>query len=328
MVIRIKCTRCAKTLDLDPAFSGMRCRCRHCRALLDVPSTNVVKQPVSGVRPLHPPMAEAGRRSRMPSPVVLDVRPHGKPQRRRTAVGIVAGLAICASIIFGIHRTRTTLPDPVMQVADAQAAAEVSKRQEEIASAIAVAPKSDSGLKFADIPVEGRSVAMVIDSDDAMADGRLDEVSLIAFNFVADVTESGGRMWLGLANDSGPTVVDARDASAATINGVRAVMFGRFARGNTNLVAAVQSAAAQRTDELFLVFAHRLQPRTIEMLAQAIQQSGATTHVVAMGEAASQDLSALVAGTHGSVRPLLDEELHRISQAFRPVVAPKPRGEE
>ena len=326
MLVRIKCIRCAKMLELDPAFAGMRCRCRHCRALQDVPNTLVINPSVPAVRPLHPPSTEPGRR-RAPAAAKV-VRPSGRiSHRRRLYAGIGAALAACLAIAIGIERSRSTRPDPIMEVADAEAAAEITKRQGEIAAAIAEVPKSESGLAFVEIPAEGRSVALVIDGDDAMADGRLDEVSLIAFNFASDVMESGGTMWLGLPGESEPTVVEARDASAASVNSVRAVMFGRFARGHTNLVSSVQAAAAQRTDEFFLVFARRLHPRMIEMIAQAIQQSGATTHVVAMGEAAQQDLSALVAGTRGSVRPLLDEDLHRISQAYRPVVAPKPRGE-
>jgi len=176
-------------------------------------------------------------------------------------------------------------------------------------------PKS-ARSKFLTVPVAGQSVAVVVDADSAMWE-RLDGVAILTEAFAIQMQAKGRSVGVALATEDDPAVVETQPTLELTTAAMRSTIYGRFARGETDLVAAASVGSAWRPDELFLVFGRRLDPGLIEAIAQKIQQSGAVTHVVALGAARDQDLSALLAGVQGEIHKLSDDQLLSLARLTR-----------
>jgi len=173
-----------------------------------------------------------------------------------------------------------------------------------------------SRSKFLTVPVAGQSVAVVIDADSAMWE-RLDGVAILTEAFAIQMQARGRNVGVALATESNPAFVETMQTIELTTASLRSTIYGRFARGQTDLVAAASAGSSWRPDELFLVFGRRLDPALIEALSQKIQQSGALTHIIALGAARDQDLSGLLAGTQGEIHKLSDEQLLSLAKLTR-----------
>lgn len=311
MPIRIKCIKCHKALELDDAFAGARCRCKFCKASQDVRAPGSLKPIAVGARPVNPPLAS-------------NLRPKGAAQRveRRPRKGLasrrgflIAGSALAAVLAIGIVMwTRSESPTPNIQLAQNDANEEVDAVV--VSSKENDAPRLNTHSKFLNVPVSGQFVAVVIDADSEMRD-RVDGVAILTEAFAIQMQAKSRSVGISLATESDPTIVETMATIELTTANLRSTMYGQFARGQTDLIAAASAGASWRPDEMFLIFSRTLDPSIMEAIAQKIQQSGAHTHIVALGSARDQDLSALLAGTQGEIHHLSDEQLFKLARLTR-----------
>lgn len=312
MPIRIKCVKCHKALELDDAFQGARCRCKFCKTLQDVRASTAVRAVATGPRPINPPLASKSPHQATPH----KVERRGRKGLAKRSVFLMAGGAIAAALAVGIVIWKQSTPtapnvllvqdDPAMELADANA---VSPTPEE-------GVKKGNLSKFLNVPVAGQFVAVVVDADSDMRE-RLDGVAILTEAFAIQMQAKGRSIGVALATASDPAIVETMATIELTTASLRSTLYGQFARGQTDLVAAASAGASWRPDEMFLVFGRRLDPSQIEAIAQKIQQSGAHTHIVALGDARDQDLSALLAGVRGEIHKLSDERLFGLAKLTR-----------
>lgn len=311
MPIRIKCIKCHKALELDDAFAGARCRCKFCKASQDVRAPISSKPNSAGARPVNPPLASRTRPK--PAPKKVERSPRTGLASRRGF--FIAGSALAAVLAIGIVIwSRSDTPTPNIQLAQNDA-------NEEVDTVVATSkendgPRLNAHSKFLNVPVAGQFVAVVIDADAEMRD-RVDGVAILTEAFAIQMQAKSRNVGVSLATESDPTLVETMATIELTTASLRSTIYGQFARGQTDLVAAASAGASWRPDELFLVFGRTLDPSIMEAIAQKIQQSGAHTHIVALGSARDQDLSALLAGTQGEIHHLSDEQLFKLARLTR-----------
>lgn len=311
MPIRIKCIKCHKALELDDAFAGARCRCRFCRTLQDVRATLPAQTTVAGHRPIHPPLAS--KSAPRPTPQKLERSRRAGLAGRRTL--ILGGSALAAALAIGIVIWRQSPPaSPGVQLAQDDGSAKVDAG--EVTTTPKNAPRKGIVSKFLNVPVAGQFVAVVVDADSDMRE-RIDGVAILTEAFAIQMQAKGRNIGVALATESAPVVVETMPTIELTTAHLRSTIYGRFARGQTDLVAAASAGASWRPDELFLVFGRRLDPTVLEAIAQKIQLSGAHTHIVALGEARNQDLSALLRDARGEIHHLTDEQLFGLARLTR-----------
>ena len=311
MPIRIKCIKCHKALELDDAFAGARCRCKFCKALQDVRATGPSRAAAVGHRPVHPPLASKSPHKPIPHKVERKTRT-GLAKRRGFLIG---GSALAALLAIGIVMwTQSTPTPPSFQLAQDDATEETGSI--EVTSTVKDGARKGNLSKFLNVPVAGQFVAVVVDADSDMRE-RIDGVAILTEAFAIQMQAKGRNVGVAMATESNPVIVETMPTIELTTSSLRSTIFGRFARGQTDLVAAASAGASWRPDELFLVFGRRLDTAEIEALLQKIQQSGAHTHIIALGDARDQDLSALLAGVHGEIHHLSDEQLFGLAKLTR-----------
>lgn len=174
---------------------------------------------------------------------------------------------------------------------------------------------------FCDVPVTGRTVAFVVDRDASMAE-YIDRVAFLTCAAAVGMQTRGvGRFGVVSAADGAPKVVRPAMVSDTSLADAASILYGGFHERRTDLSAAVGATVGWRADQLFLVVARPLPPEEIEALIQKVQESGAETHLVALGEAArlqGQSLLAVARSTGGTMLALTDE---RFADVFNEVRA-------
>lgn len=312
MPIRIKCIKCHKALELDDAFAGARCRCKFCKTLQDVRATATVRAATVGPRPVSPPLAS--KSPHKPTPQKVERRDGRSLAKRR--IFLACGSALAAVLAIGLVLWKQSPPPaPGFDLAQNDTPAEVVTVADST-------PTTKDGVKkgnlskFLNVPVAGQFVAVVVDADSDMRE-RLDGVAILTEAFAIQMQAKGRSVAVALATHSDPAIVETMPTIELTTASLRSTIYGQFARGQTDFVAAASAGASWRPDEMFLVFGRRLDPAMIEAIAQKIQQSGANTHVVALGEARDQDLTSLLKGVRGKIYKLSDEQLFGLAKLTR-----------
>lgn len=278
MSLQVKCTTCSQALTLDDSFLGAACRCRNCRALVDVPKPprRLMNRPAK--RPARPRLA--GVSDAKTQPVRREAQP-ARWSRRMTA---------CAAMLFGLVGTgsawyvSTSTPPEVTALAE-ETALVMQNSQPAV-------PAFDAVLReFFSTPVSGQTVGFVVDGDLSMvpySDG-------VAFLIPAVATrlDPKSRFAVSLATETTPTVLQPRLVTQASIAGAESTLVGNMSAGKTDLAAALSASADWRADQIFLVVANPSVSGSIELLIQHAKQTGAELHVVALGEARSSAALAL-----------------------------------
>ncbi|MEK6643953.1 MAG: hypothetical protein AABZ08_08590 [Planctomycetota bacterium] len=311
MPLRIKCGHCTRELHLDDAFRGVGCRCQHCRAYMRVPAA---PQPAvrPSARPAHPPLVATT------SPATYKISSAGATQPRsagwiyltRTRSLIAAGLVLLLSgggyLTWSLTRNRAT-PQSI-QIADlASQRSSVSKGERAGFSKAAQLNAAGHPTYFG-VPVEGNVVAFVIDGDPAMGPymGQLSSLT----NSVGQALALADRRFgiVKPALRSRFTLMDVAERTPV-LEGAETTLSPQLPSEKTDFVQSLSVAANWYADQVFLVLAKPLDAREIEQLTQSAEQTGAITHVIALGAAAQQDLSQIAQATGGTFIPLNDTEL-------------------
>jgi hypothetical protein len=98
-------------------------------------------------------------------------------------------------------------------------------------------------------------------------------------------------------------------APSTDLIGARTVLTSRLPAGRTDLSGALSKTANWFADTIFLGLAKHVDEHELELLVENAEQTGAITHVIAFGEAAKQDLSAISAATDGEFLQVTDDML-------------------
>jgi hypothetical protein len=177
----------------------------------------------------------------------------------------------------------------------------------------------DDGPDYFQLALSGRNIAFVIDSDQSMAP-YLDDVALVTHGVAESLDPEACSFGISIATPQRPDVVDPAVSTDTGLSAAKSVLFGRFAHRQTDLAQAFSAVVNWHPDQVFLVLARKVDPRLREVIAQRAEQSGAVTHVIALGAARQQDLSGMVAMTQGRVHAVSDEAVRACVDQFRTLI--------
>ncbi len=323
MSLRVKCRGCRRVLSLDDSFAGAVCRCRHCRALTDVPRSPSRIEAVRN-RPEQPPLATStgrvtGQHAKLPT------SPWTRHRRFIAVASLFSSAAVIAVIIWmatGDDASGSRLDDL------ASAGAAVVSAEEGLPGGRPplgqdegpVAARDASINTFCDIPANGRTIAFVFDSDRSMAPYMVRLAYMTQSTAAGMVTHGQARFGVVASTADRPALAAPRAVTEASVIAATSILYGGFSREPTDLVKAVRPVANWRADQLFLVLARPIRPDRLEALLQRLQETGARTDIVALGSAArdSDNLARLARATGGVLMALGDD---RFAAIFRDVQA-------
>ena len=171
------------------------------------------------------------------------------------------------------------------------------------------------------LPVACGTVGFVIDDDTAMAP-YFDDSAFLTWAVASVRDTDTSQFAIAVARDGPPSVLPPTPATQAGLASANSALYSRFPTDQTDLTAAMRSAADWDADHVFLVLASPASPETIETLVQQARQSGAVTHVFALGAAARShaDLALIARATGGTFLAVDDAAFHNAIQAGRRAV--------
>ncbi len=176
-------------------------------------------------------------------------------------------------------------------------------------SAIATA---DPLYHYFGISLVSGTIGYVVDSDSTMA-AYLDDVAFVT-HAVNAVALAGSRQFgivQAVSDPEGGQILKVHEPSTDLV-GARTTLLGTLAGGETDLPQALSITTNWYADQIFVVLSKKIDEPQIERLREQALQTGAVTHVIALGEAAQQDLSSISEPTGGCYRPVSDEDLSRL----------------
>ncbi len=314
MPLRMTCKGCDRDLVLDNAFQGAHCRCRHCRRLLAVPRLPNTTAARSAVRPSLPSpivaYTTAAPRRANKGPARSPVKPRNPVLARITTFRAVAAFCFTGVAMLGVTAwvaSGTSSSGNLFPVAWQPTSGEgdVSGPAQDIRSIVL---NADPRSAYFGVPVAGEITGYVVDCDETMLN-HIDGVSTVtetlntsfepgthSFGIVQAINDPDSRR-LTHVYDPKNGLADAKTVFDASLAG-----------GTTDLPRALALTEPWFADQIFLVLSKHVDASDIELLIQSAQQSGAVTHVIAMGEAASQgdELSRISDATGGKFVPISD----------------------
>jgi hypothetical protein len=158
------------------------------------------------------------------------------------------------------------------------------------------------------LSMAGGTIGYVVDGDSAMAP-YIDNLAFIT-NAVNEAIEPGTcRFGVIMATGEHRGTLLEIHAPSTDLIGARTVLTSRLPAGRTDLSGALSKTANWFADTIFLGLAKHVDEHELELLVENAEQTGAITHVIAFGEAAKQDLSAISAATDGEFLQVTDDML-------------------
>jgi|CXWL01.1.fsa_nt_gi hypothetical protein len=318
MPLQRKCDHCGQVLHLDDAFAGASCRCQFCSHFISLPRTSASSR--NGKRPVRPTLAAttAG------SPALIQAAHRNAVAHRPTATTWTSArrtvsALLLAAVVIGVGLTvtinRKSESKRATLVATVTPAVESSASEEFVASAD---PQQrilagDVRSSFFGIPLKGETIGYVIDGDATMAP-FIDEVAFITNSVNEAIPSSSRKFGIVMAvNNGGKMLVEISEPSS-NLDGARSILLARVPGGKTRLQSALAATTNWYADQLFMIVSKPIQPAFAEVLAQSAAQTGAVTHVIALGEAANQDLSSIARNTGGEFVAVSDANLEKLVQ--------------
>lgn len=318
MPLRIKCRSCGRELLLEEVFSGTYCRCQHCRSLTQVPRIPQWDAKRPAVRPAKPPLASrqpsagsagASRAAREPAPHRTSFFNRLRSPAALATLMFVAASGIAATAWQVSSPSSTPPPDQsflaALEVIPA-GGEEVSIASDDPLLAMRTA---DPLKYYFGLPISGGTIGYVVDGDSAMAP-YIDNLVFIT-NSVNEALEPGSCRF-GVIMATGEhrgTLLEIHEPSTDLI-GARTALTSRLPGGRTDLSKALSKTANWFADTIFLGLAKHVDEHELNMLVENAEQTGAITHVIAFGEAAKQDLSAISQATDGTFLRITDDMLN------------------
>lgn len=318
MPLHLKCRCCGRYLLLEEVFQGAHCRCQYCRSLVQVPRQPQYAAERPAIRPDQPPLAGRPRpNAKRPAKSVSHISSFVSRHPLLASINsfrIVAAFVVIGAISLGVAAwTLTGDSGDSFAFFDSR---HTSDGQLSEAESLRLAVLSaDPRQSFVGIPIDDNErIGYVVDSDGTMAGPYIDQVSTLLSTTNGANGSDARRFGIMQALDHQGTIELKKVAKAvAGFPGGSRDLYTELAGGVTNLSQAFAVAEKWHVDQMFLVLAKPIDQTEIELLAEHAQQSGAVTHVIALGQAAQQDLSSIaVAG--GIFRPVEDKILTELVQ--------------
>ncbi len=311
MPLRLRCKSCSRELLVEDVFQGAQCRCGHCRSLIHVPRVVSALGSRPAARPERPSLAHDPL---IPAPVRVSTTPAraapSAPRGHRTSVGyrVGSGLFVFFTLSLGVVVWRATEEAPSRLTGsfrdDYRGDGEPAALEAQ--SAIATA---DPLFSYFGIPLVSGTIGYVVDSDSTMA-AYLDDVAFVthAVNAVALADSRQFGIVQAVSDPEGRQILKVHEPSTDLV-GARSTLTGTLAGGETDLPEALSLTTNWYADQVFVVLSKQVDEPQIEQLREQALQTGAVTHVIALGEAARQDLSSISEPTGGIFRPVSDPDL-------------------
>lgn len=325
MPLRMKCTSCGKDLSLDPVFAGASCKCPRCRNVLHVPRAGQEAAARPTQRPAMPPLAAAAPtriKFRASAPAQRSGSQAAKPTRwssasylprTLTAKLLTGGVAACLFIGVGLTVWLWTgegrsEPPTIVAMTPPVVATPVEPSPPALWDPKTAILESDPKTSYFGLPVEGKTIGLIVDNDRTMAP-FIDRLAAVTNSLTRSEHLQGRRFGIVRpANRDRSNIVEVAEPSG-DLEGARSVLVSRVPTGDTDLPRALLTTRGWYADQLFLVLSKPVDDAQMALLTQAAEQSGAITHVVALGQAAEQDLSPIAAATGGRFIPVTDDLL-------------------
>ncbi|MBX3394670.1 MAG: hypothetical protein KF841_04840 [Phycisphaerae bacterium] len=337
MPLNLKCSSCGRMLVLEEAFQGARCRCKYCRQIVDVPRASAVPPARSGARPDSPAsLADTltaieshssghyveALPTRRPG---VAAQPAGSRQPllggRITAYRIIASFSLVAAAILGFVVWTVSSdgngrpPRATLLTYDTSVDNDGSDRP---APRAADNPRlairnSDPLHSYFGIPVEGGTIGYVVDWDATMSP-YADRLALVTNGVNQSLGSESTRFGIvqAVENPDGLRLYEVFEPST-DLAGASAILHGRIPSGMTDLPRAFSVTESWYANEIFLVLSKQLSTQEIEFLSQLAEQSGAVTHVIALGDAAADtELARISDATGGQFVPVADDVLDEL----------------
>ncbi|MFQ5429998.1 MAG: hypothetical protein ACE5E1_06775 [Phycisphaerae bacterium] len=317
MPLQLKCKSCGRLLLLEEVFQGAHCRCQYCSTLVPVPRlpSSAVRRPAT--RPDRPIAANL-----IPASGAAPVR-RVSTSPARTVLSRLKGFRTGATMVvlgtFFLGVTVWTVTGSV----GGQAGFGLTVSRPDLSEAVVSAGSevdvlaADPRSAYFGIAVTGPIVGFVVDSDETMV-SYIDAVAYVTHAVNADSEQSGRQFGIlqAVSDPEGREVLEVFAPSTDLI-GATTILQSRLAGGATDLPKTMAVTEGWNADQLFVVLSKPLAAAEIDLLQQRALQSGATTHVIALGQAARQDLSAISAPTGGAFVPISDEVLGSLVERCR-----------
>jgi len=324
MPLRLKCKHCAKELLLEEAFRGAGCRCQYCRHYMRVPAGASAAATFTMDRPVRPPLAtETVSRAAKPSHTVSRAAKAAPAPTRwyrvvhsRSAALAVVLLAVCSvSVSAWSLRGRTPRPPNTPLIAATSSREDVTAEDEPANDAVALA-SNDVRRTYFGVPVEGNVVAYIVDADQAVSP-YIQQLSYIT-NMTKESNKSAARRQ-GIVRPELRqrfSIVGIAERERA-LDGSEAALSPQLPAEGIDFPQAFTTAANWYADQIFLVVARPIASSEIDGLAQNAEQTGAVTHVIALGQAANQDLSAISNATGGRFIQLSNDQFNDWANRYK-----------
>ena len=316
-----RCRQCGRELRLEEVFQGAHCRCKHCRTLFQVPRYPQYAAMRPEVRPAHPPIARvrsvAARRRASPAPGSSLIARH--PRLASIAsFRVVASFVILCTAVLGVTVWTWSGPSGFLRAnalavldRDAVVAGQGSGLVED--DRYATILNSDPRKTYFGVPAQGDTIGYVVDCDATMLP-HYRQLASITGVLNEELAASSRRFGIveAPAKNRGRRIEKASEPFSG-LKGARSALNSTPTGGETDLPEALALTEAWYADEIFLVLSKKIDADEISLLTQIAQQSGAVVHVIALGEAARQDLSPISNATGGRFVPVNNELLSALS---------------
>jgi hypothetical protein len=177
---------------------------------------------------------------------------------------------------------------------------------------------ADPLTSYCGFELDQRTIGFVVDGDIAMGE-YIDSLAFITNAVIGAMAPGKHRVGVVMATgQQGRTVFEVMQPSTDLV-GATTALTAQLPAGRTDLAKALAKTANWYADSLFLILAKPVSDAEMAMLKENAEQSGARTHVIALGHAAEQDLSRIAAATRGQYLPMTDamlaEQVKRVQQA-------------
>jgi von Willebrand factor type A domain len=329
-MIRLTCTHCRATLEMDDGFAGGACRCRHCGTIQTVPShlknKSGAKRPVrtlyqskadpavpsSGLDQLADVVAGSGlgssrlQKDRDPMPLA---QAEFKPPRNVKPLLIGAGaiiVVLCGALILAMTSGHNAAP---------QANPTASATPASTAPPPPAARPAEGN--FCGIPLTGETTIYVLDRGDSTRDSFEAEktLTLKSIQSLGDKRQFQIIFWNNGKDAAFPKNWPVY-ATNENINAAQRAMDDVTPHGKTDITSALKSAIAENPADIVIATGKGwdLDDSFVKTVDKLCDGKDVTIDTVSLGDPGSSTaLQTVAASTHGTFKTLSATDLNDLS---------------
>jgi hypothetical protein len=329
-MISLTCTSCKKVLEIDDAFAGGVCRCRHCGTIQTVPSTlKRGARPGAPVTPVTPVAAKTLYQKKPGSPTspttagsaAGTASPDASAQGGNPPVTPTITRAAAPTLARKPHKLRPAIVAGIAVVGAILAALVIYFLW---ATFIAPAPSATapttipSGPHFGDIALDGSSVIYLIDRADGTKPifGDLKELTLKSIASLGPDRQFQILFWSN-GEESAYPGPDMVKATSANVTAARRALDAVYAFGQTNIQPSLQRAVEQKPAAIVIATANGwdLNDSFVTMVTQLAGDSHIQLHCLTIGAGqSSKPLETVAKQSGGQFREVTEDQLRSYAQ--------------